>query len=116
MRAALKSLDLNSIDFSEFLPEDLNHFGFWVCANIGPAGEASAEIFQVFFCNRAWLECEGKCSKVSRYLELNGPYDPDQARTHLERSIDACSGTTWVDVVAQLSMFSEWEFENYRDG
>jgi hypothetical protein len=117
MKAELKSLDLNSaIAFAEFVPENLNHFGFWACASIGPVGKVGADLFHVFFCNVAWEENESKWSGVDRYIRLAAPYDPGQARAQLEHSISECAGTTWDELAAQLSKFSKWEFENYRDG
>jgi hypothetical protein len=116
MKARLKHIDANALDFQSFQPEDPECFGFWLNVAVGAAEKDSADDFQVFVCNRAWLERHGGAppDPSGRHLLLDGTYDTLSARALLEARIDECHGESWAEVVAELSKFGLWEFENYK--
>lgn len=116
MKAQLKGIDANTTDFESFRPEDPERFGFWMNASIGSDESEGADDFQVFVCNQAWLDGRHarSLSASDRHLLVGAPYDALAIRTALEERVGQCSGGTWPDVVAQVSNFAVWEFENYE--
>ncbi|WP_170419195.1 Imm8 family immunity protein [Ruegeria atlantica] len=55
MEAELKSLTSSDIDELVYWPDDEELFGFTLDATIGPKGEDSGNIFQLFVCTPKWI-------------------------------------------------------------
>lgn len=117
MKAQLRRIDTNSATaFHALQPEDPRRFGTWLNASIGPAGMQSADDFQVFVCNPAWLEGRQGLpleTKQRRFL-VDGPFDAAAIKAQIEAFLDECVGESWPELVAQISKIGVWEFEGYK--
>lgn len=117
MKAKLKRLDTNSaVSLEKFQPEGAGCFGFWLNASIGSDETDGADDFQILVCNREWLDREKglQTKNLERYILLDGKYDMPSIIEALTKYLDNCVGTSWTEIVAQISKIGVWEFEGYK--
>src|SRR6266545_838987 len=117
MRAELKRLHSPDVfDLRTFVPMDPERFSLFVQAMVGPAGEDSAESFDLIVCTPGWLQ---------QQVESSGPvlglhhlvvvrYDYDDLFRTVRLFCDRCEGKTWQDVAAKVGRLGRWEFDDYR--
>jgi hypothetical protein len=117
MKAQLKSLHSPDVDdLRSFLPEVPERFAVLVQAMIGPAGEDSAESFDIVVCSPAAIREEAEKGPViglHRIVMARFGYD-DLVRT-IREFCQRCEGATWQDVARRVGRLGRWEFEDYRE-
>ncbi len=117
MKPHLKRLDTNSgISLDKLCESQPENFGFWINASIGTDETEGADDFQIFVCNREWLEDESRPSglRVEKYLLIEGSCDSVKLASSLNAFLAECIGASWTDVVAKISKIGAWEFEGYQ--
>ena len=122
MKAILKNFSFNSWTGSaEFQPDNPHCFGVWLTAEIGSKEAVGTEIFQIFVCNEAWLECGpgsipeyGTLEPRQRYFVVDDTYDDGSVKERLGEYLDGCDGDNWREVVVQVARIGFSEFEDYH--
>jgi hypothetical protein len=98
MRAELKRLHSpDAWDLSAFMPLREGHFGLFIEARVGPAGEDSEESFGFTVCTPAWLaeQVEMKGPLLGRHHVVVAVYDYGTLERFVRASCEACTGATW---------------------
>lgn len=122
MKASLKNFSVNSwTGPGEFQPDNPHCFGVWLTAEIGSDEAVGTELFQIFVCNKAWLERGpgwipeyGTLDPRQRYIVIDDTYDDGSVKERLEEYLDGCAGDNWKEVVSQVARIGFSEFEDYH--
>ena len=112
VRARLKSLRSDQIpDLSRYVPPDPESFAVPLVLEVGPLGLRGRERFDLLVVTPRWLqERHGKGGAIlGRGLLVVFEWRYERVRAFLARKVEACSGTTWLDVVQKVGRIAEWE-------
>ena len=115
MRAEIRSIfssDVENLD--DFRPPG-GVFSVPIRLQIGPAGGAGEESFDLTICSVVWLDQQVKQVPVfdARHHLIVRDFHWASVRRYIEGRVSRCVGETWGDVAQQLSRFAYWEFEDY---
>ncbi|WP_100550811.1 immunity 8 family protein [Caedibacter taeniospiralis] len=115
MRAKLKEFYSLDLDIDSYWSDQLDNFGFWVRAMIGPEGEEGVESFDIRICTPKWLISKYSAEEVlfGRHMLIVFEYDLDRIKNKISRYCDSCFGETWQEIANKLSRIGYWEFEDY---
>ena len=119
MQAVLKRLHSPDIaDVKTYLPDEQDNFGFILQAMVGPMDSDGEESFDITVCTPKWLASKYGDSDVLLGLHKLIVFQYDYARLcrFIEKYLMRCSGDTWQEVDAKVSLLGQWEFEGYRSG
>lgn len=116
MRAKLKEFYSLDLDINSYWPDQLDNFGFWIRAMIGPEGEEGAESFDIQICTPKWLISKYSAEEVlfGHHMLIVFEYDLDRIKNKISRYCDSCSGGTWQEIANKLTRIGYWEFEDYN--
>jgi hypothetical protein len=114
MRAELKGIDPNDYkDWEDFVsserPEPWDDSG-WFSLDIGPEGEAGAEIFQVLVATPAAVSRAKGDRKGFRGI-IVGEFNPEIIEKALRDYVSNTTGSSWPEIVEQLRHSLVWEYE-----
>jgi len=78
-------------------------------------GDQGEESFDLTVCDPAWLSGRADADGVvdGRHLLVMNGFDWDVLLGYLSRRVEACKGSSWEEVGAQLARLGYWEFEDY---
>ncbi len=112
----LKTLHSPDGDWRTFCPDEIDCFGFFIQALIGPTGSSGEESFDFTVCTPKWLQlrCREQGPGWGSGLLIVNEYVPAEIETQIRRLITRCGGTTWEEFATQLSRYMHWEFAGYQ--
>jgi len=115
IRAELKSLMCSDFDMRTYVPETRDLFAFWVEMEIGPVGEKSSDLFQVFVCTPKWLDQEVHRwgAQWSHAKLIINSYSFSELESFLSRAVSSVEGRDWAEVASKLRLLADWEFDGY---
>jgi len=115
MRAKLKEFYSLDFDLNSYWPDQLDNFGFWVRAMVGPEDGEGSESFDIQVCTPEWLKSRYSDDEVlsGRHMLIVFEYDLDKIKNKVSSYCDSCSGKTWQEIAGKLSRIGYWEFEDY---
>lgn len=110
LKPELKNI-LSIIDDNERLTND-----FWIPieVDIGPLGEASAEIFTFYAVSIERLQKVLNSNNnvlIRRGLIILNTWNEKLLELEIKAVINKCEGNTWDDVVLKLCNYAIWEYE-----
>jgi hypothetical protein len=117
MRARLKGLVSPDVaDLEDWLPDEPDRFGFYLQVSIGPADAEGEEGFGSTVCSPQWFaqRLNGADVICGEHTMLMRRYDYGALVRYVERRCHRCVGETWVDIVNELRLFGQYEFDGYR--
>ncbi len=117
MKAAIRrfhSPDSPDGDIRLFAPT-ADAFRLLVEVDVGPHGEAGAEVFAVVVRSSDAQDetIAGGYRWVRRELILDR-WDAALVERVIQQRVESTEGSTWQEIADQLLPFFSWEFENYR--
>lgn len=117
-RAQVKGLMSLDLPDGQSLPEDPERCCVQMQADIGPAEENGAEIFDFTVCTPSGLG--DRLAKDARPFWARGilmveRFDWDDVEKALNQFVHSVSGEDWRHVASKLNRFTLWEFEDYLD-
>lgn len=116
MRASVRYFSMVGGELSEYWPDDVTDFCIGVDATIGPENGIGGEIFSFEVCSPKWFAANRADSPVfARHVIFLNEYDEKSFQGIVEKLVQETSGENWSEIVAQLSRYMFWEFEDYQD-
>lgn len=113
MKAELKnyySPDVN--DLSQYKPEDVSNFGFFLQLYIGPQDLEGEESFGLIVCSSEWLNDNPKYVEYPKII-LNS-FNHNDLMNIIKDKINKCEGNDWDTLAKQLSNYFKWEFDDFN--
>lgn len=115
MTATLKGMALLDTEFDNGPPDDLADFSVTIRLFIGPSDEEGAEAFDVVYCSPKHLEREsGEHLIFGHGYIIHKRYDLESFHETIAYQCRRCSGYSWDEIAAKLSLWAHWEFHDYR--
>ena len=117
MQAQLKGLHSPDVsDLESWLPNG-HDFGFLLQVMIGPAGQDSAESFDLTVCTPGWLShhIQDRSIVSGQHKLFMEKYDSRTLVNYVERYIRRFEAPSWPDLAAKLNHLGHWEFDDYQE-
>ena len=117
MKAELKRLQSPDVhDLRTFKPSDPTRFSVFVQAMIGPAGDDSAESFDLTVCTPTWLaeKVDSEGPMIGLHYIVVSAFDYDALFRVVQSFCSGCEGATWQEVGPKVGRLGRWEFDDYR--
>jgi hypothetical protein len=110
MKAIIVNYDCTDHDpIDEWVPENDRDVDFWMNFTIG-LDKSSGDNFQVRIISP--IKLRNKTSK--KFTIVIEKYSWISVLSAVEKILEQCQGSDWLDISEQLSQFMYWEFEDYR--
>jgi len=84
---------------------------------IGSKSLKGADIFTIRLVTPAGLETLGSKMGIiaTRPLLIMEEYDYENLWNWMEKTLSSCEGETWLDCVAKLKNYFDWEYDDYKE-
>ncbi|SRR5258706_13558131 len=118
MRAEVKEilcLDVASLDFADFCPDDLENFACKLQLLVGPHHHDVRESFDLMLCTPKWL-IENHAPDdvvVGRHMLIVFEFGYERIVSYLRAYVARCTGNSWQQVAEKVGRLGRWEFEDY---
>lgn len=112
----VRIIDDELVPAALFRPRDVSCFNVTFEFLVGVRGELGADVFTIVVCNQSWIDCfvdNGKATSRGRLVLEE--YDYEKIQSHVSKLVERVHGKDWNEIVAGISRFASWEFENYSE-
>lgn len=119
MKAELKEIVFVNPNMpnGKYSPEDEEYFGETIYAMIGPKGEDSSDIFELFICSPKWISKnysnQGYIWGINMLVLLN--YNLQILEDAINKYISPHEARDWSELVSKIKGVGRWEFEDYQE-
>jgi Immunity protein 8 len=103
-------------DLSTYSPSIPGNFGFLLQLLIGPSDQKGFESFNVMVCTPDWLVQHHNQEDViiGRHYLIVFEYNYERIIKRIDKYLQNCTGSSWVEVAQRVGRLGRWEFEDYH--